>query len=326
MSGDRDSTFKEDVTINNSKELVKMEKGKADRGPGITARLWDSSLIQNSASESLQIGQRSEMKGSITMKKLMIAASAALCATVSFAELASANVVGYANKSVTAGDRAMRTAATFLNVGANPTEIKISDIKQSAGDPGDLTLSTYDDNVTRLAQYWFFSTEATGGELPEGWYLLNSDMEPEFDKGTQNIDLPYGQGCVIVSGNSSATYTSAGEVDSIKREFSVTAGARKMMGNVLPKSVQLSEIKQTVGDPGDLTFCTYDNNVTRQAQYWYFSTEATGGEIPEGWYLLNSDMEPEFDKGIQDFEIGSGEGFVVVSGNSNAVLQFPKAM
>ena len=258
------------------------------------------------------------------MKKLMFAAAAAFCGTV-FA-LESANVVGYANKSVTAGDRAMRTAATFLNVGANPTEIKISDIKQSAGDPGDLTLSTYDDNVTRLAQYWFFSTEATGGELPEGWYLLNSDMEPEFDKGTQNIDLPYGQGCVIVSGNSSATYTSAGEVDSIKREFSVTAGARKMMGNVLPKSVQLSEIKQTVGDPGDLTFCTYDNNVTRQAQYWYFSTEATGGEIPEGWYLLNSDMEPEFDKGIQDFEIGSGEGFVVVSGNSNAVLQFPKAM
>ena len=40
-----------------------MEKGKADRGQGITARLWDSSLIQNSASESLQIGQRSEMKG-----------------------------------------------------------------------------------------------------------------------------------------------------------------------------------------------------------------------------------------------------------------------
>ena len=30
----------------------------------------------------------------MTMKKLMIAASAALCATVSFAELASANIVG----------------------------------------------------------------------------------------------------------------------------------------------------------------------------------------------------------------------------------------
>ena len=70
-----------------------MEKGKADRGQGITARLWDSSLIQNSASESLQIGQRSEMKGTITMKKLMIAASVAICAAAGFA-LESANIVG----------------------------------------------------------------------------------------------------------------------------------------------------------------------------------------------------------------------------------------
>lgn len=240
--------------------------------------------------------------------------------------ITSANTVGYQAKNVTIGDRAMRTAATFLNVGENPTAIKISDIKQTDGDPGDLTLCTYNDNVTRLAQYWYFSTEATGGELPEGWYLLNSDMEPEFDKGIQNIDLPYGQGCVIVSGNSSAAYTSAGEVDSIKREFTVSIGARKMMGNVLPRPVMLSEIKQTVGDPGDLTFCTYDNNVTRQAQYWYFSTEATGGELPEGWYILNSDMEPEFEKGPQDFQLASGDGFVVVSGNSNAVLQFPKAI
>ena len=116
----------------------------------------------------------------------------------------SANVVGYANKSVTAGDRAMRSASTFLNVGTNPTEIKISDIKQSVGDPGDLTLCLYDDNVTRQAQYWYFSTEATGGELEEGWYLLNSDDEPEFEKGVQDFDIAPGQGFVITSVNSGA--------------------------------------------------------------------------------------------------------------------------
>ena len=221
----------------------------------------------------------------------------------------------------------MRSAATFLAIGGeDPTAITISDIKQTVGDPGDLTLCTYNDNVTRQAQYWYFSSEATGGELPEGWYILDSNDEPQFEQGVQNSSLPYGQGCVIVSANSSAEYNSAGEVDSIKREFSVTAGARKMMGNVLPKSVNLSEIKQTVGDPGDLTFCTYDNNVTRQAQYWYFSSEATGGELPEGWYILDSNDEPQFEQGVQDFSLESGEGFVVVSANSNAVLQFPKAM
>ena len=220
----------------------------------------------------------------------------------------------------------MRSAATFLKVGGNPTEVKLSDIKQTVGDPGDLTLCTYDDNVTQLHQYQYFSAEATGGELPEGWYVLDSNLDPDFDAGVQNNDLPYGQGCVIVSANSSAEYTSAGEVDSVKREFSVTVNTRKMMGNVLPRAVQLSEIKQTVGDPGDLTLCTYDDNVTQQHQYQYFSSEATGGELPEGWYVLDSNLDVDFDKGPQDFELASGDGFVVVSANSNAVLQFPKAM
>ena len=240
--------------------------------------------------------------------------------------ITSANTVGYQAKTVAGGDRAMRSAATFLLVGENPTAIKISDIKQTSGDPGDLTLCLYNDNVTRLAQYWYFSTEATGGELPEGWYLLDGNADPDFEKGVQNADLPYGQGCVINSSSSSAEYTSAGEVDSIKREFSIAINARKMMGNVLPRAIQLSELKQTVGDPGDLTFCTYDNNVTRLAQYWYFSTDATGGELPEGWYILDENADPDFEKGPQDFSIPSGQEFVVNSSNSSAVLQFPKAI
>ena len=240
--------------------------------------------------------------------------------------ITSANTVGYQNKTVTNGDRAMRSAATFLLVGENPTAIKISDIKQTAGDPGDLTLCLYNDNVTRQAQYWYFSSEATGGNLEEGWYLLDGNGDPDLEGGVKDASLPYGQGCVINSFNSSAEYTSAGEVDSIKREFTVNNGARKMMGNVLPRTVYLREIKQTVGDPGDLTFCTYDNNVTRQAQYWYFSSEATGGELEEGWYILDGNGDPDFESGVQDFAIPSGEGFVVNSFNSSAVLQFPKAI
>ncbi len=54
----------------------------------------------------------------------------------------------------------MRSAATFLLVGENPTAIKLSDIKQTAGEPSDLTLCTYNDNVMRLAQYICVSAEA----------------------------------------------------------------------------------------------------------------------------------------------------------------------
>ena len=137
------------------------------------------------------------------MKKLMIAASAALCATVGLC-VESANVVGYQAKNVTINDRAMRSAATFLKVGEKPTAIKISDIKQTAGDPGDLTLCLYNDNVTRTAQYIYFSSEATGGELEEGWYILDSNGDPDFESGVQDFAIPSGQGFVVNSSNSSA--------------------------------------------------------------------------------------------------------------------------
>jgi hypothetical protein len=99
-----------------------MEKGKADRGLGITARLWDSSLIRNSASESLQIGQRSEMKGALIMKKLMIAATAALCATVSLADVvSSANVVGYAPAELQ--EDGITAGACFIPVSAQKFDL-----------------------------------------------------------------------------------------------------------------------------------------------------------------------------------------------------------
>ena len=263
------------------------------------------------------------------MKKLMIAATlVAFCGAVQADGITSANTVGYQAKTVTAGDRAMRSAATFLLVGENPTAIKISDIKQTAGDPGDLILCLYNDNVTRLAQYMFVSEEvATEEGIDSGWYILDGDGNPDVEAGAQNTNLPYGQGCVINSASSSAEYTSAGEVDSIKREFTITAGARKMMGNVLPRDITLNELKQIGGDPGDLIFCTYDNNVTRLAQYLFVSEEvATEEGIDSGWYILDGDGNPDVEAGVKDFTISSGQGFVVNSANSNAVLQFPKAI
>ena len=263
------------------------------------------------------------------MKKLMIAATlVAFCGAVQADGITSANTVGYQAKTVTANTRAMRSAATFLLVGENPTAIKLSDIIQTAGEPGDLTLCTYNDNVTRLSQYIYVSAEAAAeAKIDAGWYILDGDGNPDVEAGVKNVDLPYGQGCVINSSSSTAEYTSAGEVDSIKREFTVTANTRKMMGNVLPRDIRLSELKQTVGEPGDLTLCTYDDNVTRTAQYIYVSEEAAAeAKIDAGWYILDGDGNPDVEAGVKDFTITSGQGFVVNSSNSSAVLQFPKAI
>ena len=56
------------------------------------------------------------------MKKLMVAASAALCATVSFAELASANIVGY--NTVTINQEWTILAVNFAKVDGNNLTIQ----------------------------------------------------------------------------------------------------------------------------------------------------------------------------------------------------------
>ncbi len=230
----------------------------------------------------------------------------------------------------------MRSAATFLKTGANPEAVTLGDIERTGGEYTQLTLAAYDDNVTCKFEYIYFSEaeslKYTDGEIPHGWYLRLADGEPDFDSGLKNdVALPIGQGCVIDSSSSEATYTSKGLVDTAGREFNILAGSRKMMGNFLPRSITLGELKRTTGEYTQLTFCTYDNNVTCTGEYVYFSEEEslkyTDGEIPHGWYLRLEDGEPDFDSGLKDeLELPSGQGFVADSSSDEIMLQFPKAM
>ena len=255
-----------------------------------------------------------------------------------FAEITSSNVVGYQNKGVAYGDRAMRAVSTFLPVGGTAASVKLGDVKQAGGYVSAFTLTTYDDNVTSQKEYWFFDETAAeeAGGIDVGWYELTEDEDenivPDIEKGVQNdVELPLGQGCVIVSVDDDTEYTSAGEVDSIVREFNVPNGARKMTGNVLPKDLNLGQIKQVGGFVSAFTLTTYDNNVTSQKEYWYFDDTAAeeAGGIDVGWYELTEDEDenivPDIEKGVQNFNVPSGQGFVVVSVDDDTVLQFPKA-
>ena len=230
----------------------------------------------------------------------------------------------------------MRAAATFLPVTGTAGDVTLGDIKQVGGYVSAFTLTTYDDNVTSQNEYWYFDEEAAGdAEIEAGWYELTEDEDgnivPNIEKGVQNnASLPLGQGCVIVSIDDDTQYTSAGAVDSIVREFSIPSGARKMTGNVLPVTLKLGQIKQVGGYVSAFTLTTYDNNVTSQNEYWYFDEEAAfDAEIEVGWYELTEDEDgnivPNIEKGVQNFDVAPGEGFVVVSIEDSATLQFPKA-
>ena len=236
-----------------------MEKGKADRGTGITARLWDSSLIQNSASESLQIGQRSEMKGSITMKKLMIAASAALCATVSLAELASANIVGYSNldvgKTSGSGQAGTFSLNTFLGM-SGAENMTLGDISvnsvydvEDADDyigfyPGYDFIQIMDGSGKFVGKYTCWNQAALDYEEDEdavaGWYEW--DDRKTRAKSMNAVKIPFGSGFLVKAGSGGGVmpqFTYSGEV---KKDVTIIPLDRTTItGNATPVNAQLGD-------------------------------------------------------------------------------------
>ena len=97
------------------------------------------------------------------MKKLMIAASAALCATVGFGEIASANVVGYQANAVANG-YSMITPC-FENV--DGTDYAIDNFLLNGVNDCDATVQVVNpDGSWGTMGFWFNEY----GDLPSGWF------------------------------------------------------------------------------------------------------------------------------------------------------------
>jgi len=207
--------------------------------------------------------------------------------------------------------------------------------------PGQITLGTYDDNVTRQHEYWYFdSATAIEAEVEPGWYLTKEDPDegtvPDFGAGVQNaVELPYGRACVMVSIEDGANYNTQGNVALANVEIQVDQDHRRMTGNSMPRAINISEITTGNGEsatfPGQLTLGTYDDNVTRQHEYWYFDpATATEAEVEVGWYLTKEDPDegtiPDFEAGVQSFTFAPGQGFVMTSMEDGAVFTLPKAL
>ena len=103
------------------------------------------------------------------MKKLMIAASAALCATVGFG-LESANIVGYMDNNKTVAGLNL-LAPGFVDVGL--TSIKLSGLKVTNAEGGEVTtescfINLIDENGDTLKTYSWAST-GRGDKKTWGW-------------------------------------------------------------------------------------------------------------------------------------------------------------
>jgi hypothetical protein len=119
------------------------------------------------------------------MKKLMIAASAALCATASLLAVESANIVGYQTKDTVTGFNFVIPTFKAVNGGS----IHIQDIKIANATDWTDNIQVLDEGGAGIAQY-YYATAAESGYEADGW--LSEDMGSLTD-----VTFAPGQGILI---------------------------------------------------------------------------------------------------------------------------------
>lgn len=248
-----------------------------------------------------------------------------------FAAIESTNIVGYVTDKVASGNRPMRVA-TFAPIKGSLAEMTIGSVQQNGGDPADIVLATYNDNVTRLREFHFFTkdfieTEELG--CKEGWYEPDADGEYDLEKNSNDVALPFGYACVVDGVATDTSFMFSGSVVTTDVEVELSAGQRRMTGNTLPREIDINEIKQVGGDPADLVLATYNDNVTRLCEYHYFTKEFIAAEelgCEEGWYEPDADGEYDLEAGPAHVTIKAGQGFVIDCVAVSATFKLPAAL
>jgi len=247
------------------------------------------------------------------MKKLMIAASAALCAAVGFSDITSANIVGYQNKDIP--EYLSVQVNTFDQVGGGGLSLDQFVPKDSTGSAvggGDVTIQFLDE--FGVAQYGY--SYYLGGELKkkpdDGWY----DEDEELIEG---YEFNPGEGMMIFSGSSDCVFPYAGEV--VMNETDVPfVPYLSAQGNIRPTSVDIQGIQpidasENLIGGGSVTLQFLDQFGVAQYGYSYY----LGGELKkkpdDGWY--------DEDEELVEYEFGAGEGFLLYT-DTEGFLRYPE--
>lgn len=228
------------------------------------------------------------------MKKLMFTA-AALCASVGFCSIESANIVGYQGQKANATRNTMM-APTFLNVGSE-TGCKLSDLTVTGYDApewdeeeeefvngcghGEFVLNFLNNNGTASARYYWVDD----GETGPAWCDQKGN---EID--ASKIDIAAGVASWVI-GNG-MTLQSAGQVCAKDIAFKMNPTRNTACGNCMPTDLKLADIVVTgYGAPewdeeeeefvngcghGEFVLNFLLNNGTAEARYYWVDDGETG--------------------------------------------------
>ena len=237
------------------------------------------------------------------MKKLMIAASAALCATVGFS-LESANVVGYGNVQTEAVKQRM-FGFTFVPV-AGGDSVKLGSVKATGMAGGaDMIQVINPTTLGTSAQYTYYSdaqAKAEAMEESEGDPEVYEEVYAELKEligwwagrlgGTSanDVDIDVGSGFLGLSADkNNISFECAGSVPLTATSYAPGAVKSPIVANYLPVSFYLKDlVVDNMAGGADMIQVIDPETLGTTAQYTYYSAAQAEAEAME-----ESEGDPE---------------------------------
>ena len=247
------------------------------------------------------------------MKKLMITAAAALCATVSVNAIESANTVGYSTASVVGGKMNL-LCVSWETIGNAQGKATLNDVMDTSAltsydaDAGDY-IDTWDMENGNWGPTYYYVDKGTdpdwGPEYADTW--MNGAFEP------CNPAVDPGSAFWLYANNNIAEFKFHGQVCAAGTAYTLTAGKMNLCANPYPAVLNLNDKSQVVitgatsydADEGDY-IDTWDLTTGNWGATYYYVDKGTdpdwGPEYADTW--MNGAFEP-----VSTTAIPAGSGF-----------------
>ena len=262
------------------------------------------------------------------------------CGTVSFAELASQNVVGYAQQTANATRNTMMTP-NFLNVNS-ATGCKLSDLSVTGYDApvwneedecydngcqgADFVLQFLNNNGSVAAKYYWLDN----GEVAPGWYATGGGVA--IEGGAESVNIPAGTAAWVIGTGKKLQV--AGQVNMFDVAKKMNATRNTAVGNCMPVDLKLSQLTVTGYDAptwneedecydngcqgADFVLQFLNNNGSVATKYYWLDN----GEVPPGWYATGGGVTIE--GGASSVNISAGKGAWVIGSGKTLNIPAPE--
>ena len=268
------------------------------------------------------------------MKKLMIAASAALCATVGFSAVESQNIVGYNTATVTRPNK--KTFALQFESPENPGQaIRIDNLfpgttfKAGAGWVASDQIWAWDATANNWAKYAYYENKRSNPQVPAGWYKYNFLTDLSFVALTDADVVQPGQTFLYIRNQSgSITLQMAGQIKAMTdatQSVSITRPNKVFMAYPWPVELKIAEIstkathsnlKAGAGWVASDQIWAWDATANNWAKYAYYENKRAQPAVPAGWYKYNFLTDNSFVAVTDADKVSAGEGFLYIRNQS----------